>query len=80
MSTPSDLVTLARLTVQETLAQTHGLQSERLAYSLAEAAQIIGIPKRTLADAHSRGEFTARQKCGRWMVTRSELMRWLTAK
>ncbi len=52
--------------------------NERLAYTLAEAAQAIGIPKRTLQDAHSRGEFRAVKRCGRWIVTRTELLRWLS--
>ena len=54
-------------------------QPERLAYDLAAAADAIGLPKRTLQDALSRGEFRAKKRCGRWMVTRAELLRWLTS-
>lgn len=75
---PSELAELARLAVHETLATIRPLNAERLAYSLAEAADVIGIPKRTLQDAQSRGEFKATKRCGRWMVTRAELLRWLT--
>lgn len=51
---------------------------ERLAYPLREAAEIIGVPERTFRDAHSRGEFVAVKRCGKWLVTRAELLRWLS--
>lgn len=51
---------------------------ERLAYPLREAAQLCGIPERTFRDAFSRGEFRAVKRCGKWLVTRSELLRWLS--
>lgn len=51
---------------------------ERLAYSLREAAELIGVPERTFRDAFSRGEFAAVKRCGRWLVTRRELLRWLS--
>lgn len=50
---------------------------DRLAYSLADASKAVGIPKRTLHDALSRGEFPAVRRCGRWMVKRADLVRWL---
>lgn len=51
---------------------------ERLAYPLREAANLIGVPERTLRDAFSRGEFVAVKRCGKLLVTRAELLRWLS--
>lgn len=52
--------------------------AERLAYPLREAAQLCGIPERTFRDAYSRGEFRAIKRCGKTLVTRVELLRWLS--
>lgn len=52
--------------------------SERIAYPLAEAAALCGIPRRTLHDAFSRGEFVAVKRCGKLLVTKKELLRWLS--
>jgi len=51
---------------------------ERLAYPLREAADLLGIPERTFRDAYSRGEFAAVKRCGKTLVTRAELLRWLS--
>lgn len=51
---------------------------QRLAYSLVEAAALLGIERRTLHDALARREFKAVKRCGRWMILRSELVRWLS--
>jgi hypothetical protein len=52
--------------------------AERLAYPLREAADLIGVPERTFRDAYSRGEFVAVKRCGKMLVTRVELLRWLS--
>lgn len=52
--------------------------TQRLAYTLAEAAELCGLPKSTLRNAHSRGEFRAVKRCRKWLVRRDELLRWLT--
>lgn len=75
-SDPEELATLARIAVREALATLP--PKERLAYTLAEAAALCGLPKSTLRDAHSRGEFRAVLRCRKWLVTRDELVRWLS--
>ena len=52
--------------------------AERIAYPLSEAAELCGIPRRTLHDAYSRGEFVAVKRCGKLIITRKELLRWLS--
>lgn len=69
----SELVRLAVAAVLERWPS-----AERLAYPLSEAAQLCGIPRRTLQDAYSRGEFRAVKRCGKLIVTRKELLRWLS--
>lgn len=54
-----------------------GKPQQKLAYTFDQAAELIGIPRNTLRDAHSRGEFRAKKVGKRWLVLHSELERWL---
>ncbi len=50
---------------------------DRIAYTLDQAAEAVGLPRNTLRDAMSRGELPAVKRCGRWLIRRTDLMRWL---
>lgn len=75
MNSPESLE-LVRQTVSALLDRLPS--ADRIAYPLTEAAELIGIPRRTLHDAYSRGEFAAVKRCGKLIVTRAELLRWLS--
>ena len=62
------------------MATADTYNARRIAYSLADASRVTGIPKNTLRDAHKRGEFAAVKRCGRWMVTHAALLEWLTPR
>jgi hypothetical protein len=76
----TQLAQLAELAASRALAKLAQLPSDRIAYPIAEAARVVGLPRNTLDDARSRGEFKAVKRCGKWMVTRAELLRWLDAQ
>ena len=71
----SDLAALVRLAVAETLLQLP--KSERLAYTIDQAADAIGVPRNTLRDRVSTGEIPAKKRCGKWLILREDLLRWL---
>lgn len=77
MNSP-ELSQLAQLTAEHVLRRLERLPNERLSYTMREAAEVVGLPRSTLDDARSRGEFKAVKRCSRWMVTRAELLRWLS--
>lgn len=70
--------------VRQTVAQTISAvldrlpKPERIAYPLTEAADLVGLNYRTLYDAYARGEFAAVRRCRKIIVTRAELLRWLS--
>jgi hypothetical protein len=51
--------------------------TERLAFSLAEAAQVVGLCERTLISYASMGKLRVRRKGRRVLVLRAELERFL---
>lgn len=53
------------------------LSSDRIAYSITEAAALVGLPRNTLRDRISRGEIRAVKRCGKWLIKRDTLLRWL---
>lgn len=71
------LAQLARAAVAEALDRLTDFQPNRIAYTIREAAELVGLPRSTLDDARSRGEFRAVKRCSKWLVTRTELLRWL---
>lgn len=80
MTTTSEtqLSNIVRAAVLETLASLERLPSNRLAYTFVEAGEALGIPWQRVRDSHSRGEFRAKKVGKTWMVTREELLRWLS--
>lgn len=52
-------------------------QDDRLAYTIDEAAPLVGLPRNTLRDAVSRGELKAVKRGKRWMIRRDLLLKWL---
>jgi len=77
MHPESDLAKVVRVAVLETIANL-GESPERLAYTIDSAAAAVGLHRNTLRDAVSRGELPAVKRCGKWLITRSALVRWLS--
>lgn len=71
----SELARVVKIAVAEALASLP--PSDRLAYSIDQAAAATGLPRNTLRDAVSRGELPAVKRCGRWLIRRDALLRWL---
>ena len=74
MSHPSELESIVRKTIALTLQQ---LPSDRIAYTIAQAAEACGLPRSTLRDRVSSGELPARKRCGKYLILRSDLLKWL---
>ena len=53
------------------------LPVERLAYTIDQAAAAVGLKRNTLRDRVSSGELPAVKRCGRWLIRRVDLERWL---
>ncbi len=53
-------------------------RSEKLAYTVVEAASALGVGRSTLFDMIRTGELQARKLRGRTVVTRAELVRILS--
>lgn len=53
------------------------LPPERIAFTIDQAAAAVGLPRNTLRDRVSSGELPARKRCGKWLILRSDLLRWL---
>jgi excisionase family DNA binding protein len=73
----SEIQALVRSAVAHTLAQLPVAQSPRIAYTVQQAAQAVGLPYSTLRDRVSSGELPARKRAGKWLILHSDLMRWL---
>jgi hypothetical protein len=64
--------------VLERLNGHAGKLGDRLAFPEAEAAALCGLPKHVLRDARLRGEIRGK-RCGKGvLITRAELLRYLT--
>ncbi len=75
----SELARVVKIAVAEALATlANSSNSDRLAYSIDDAAAATGLPRNTLRDAVSRGELPAVKRCGRWLIRRDALLRWLS--
>lgn len=55
-------------------------QDNRLAYTIDEAAPLVGLNRNTLRDAISRGELKAVKRGMRWMIRKDLLLKWLEPK
>lgn len=73
--TETELAALVRSIVAQSIAELH---PERIAYTIDQAAEAIGIPRNTLRDRVSSGELPAVRRCGRWLIRRDDLLRWLS--
>jgi excisionase family DNA binding protein len=69
-----ELETIVRKAIVLTLQQ---LPSERIAYTIEQAAEAVGLPRSTLRDRVSSGELPARKRCGKYLILRSDLLKWL---
>lgn len=69
-----ELAQAVRAAVAETLA---AVPPERIAYTIDQAAEAVGLARNTIRDAVSRGELRAVKRCGRWLIKRDSLLRWL---
>lgn len=76
MLSESEIRSVVRSAVASTLAELPAV--DRLAYTLDEAAAAIGIPRNTLRDRVSSGELPAVKRCGKWLIKRTDLLRWLS--
>ena len=76
MPLDSDWQPIIRAAVARTLAELP--DQHRIAYPIAEAAAAIGVPASTLRDRVSSGELPAVKRCGRWLILRADLLRWLS--
>lgn len=77
--TKEQLKEFAAEVVRETLGRVDLLKPERVAYPLAEAAQLVGLSKETFKNAVYRGELNPPpvKRCRKLMVTREALLNWL---
>lgn len=71
---PQELAQAVRAAVAETLA---AVPPERIAYTIDQAAEAVGLARNTIRDAVSRGELRAVKRCGKWLIKRETLLRWL---
>jgi hypothetical protein len=82
---PQALRPLIEATVEAVLARAEDARArlgegDRLAYSEAEAACLLGVAKHTLRDLRLRGEITGVKVAGRAFYERSELLDFLRRK
>lgn len=61
--------------VREAIAKAN---SDRIAYTIDQAAEAVGIHRNTMRDAVSRGELRAVKRGRRWLISREALVRWVT--
>lgn len=69
-----ELAAIVRQTIALTL-QT--FPPERIAYTIEQAAEACGLPRSTLRDRVSSGELPARKRCGKWLILKVDLLKWL---
>lgn len=70
-----NLKALVRSAVAQTLAE---VPTERLAFTIDQAASAVGLPRSTLRDRVASGELPAVKRCGKWLIRRADLLRWLS--
>lgn len=63
--------------VQKALEQR---QDDRLAYTLEEAAPLVGVSTKALHNAISRGELPAKKQARKWLIRKDALLRWVTPR
>jgi len=78
MHLESEIAAAVKIAVAETIAALSIVSSNRLAYTIDDAAAALGLPRNTLRDAVSRGELPAVKRCGKWLIKRADLLRWLS--
>jgi len=76
MPLESETVQLVRSAVAQTLAALPKV--DRIAYTIDQAAEAIGLPRNTVRDRVSSGELRAVKRCGKWLILREDLLRWLS--
>ena len=76
MPLESETVQLVRSAVAQTLAALP--KNDRIAYTIDQAAEAIGLPRNTVRDRVSSGELRAVKRCGKWLILREDLLRWLS--
>jgi len=76
MPLESETVQLVRSAVAQTLAALPKI--DRIAYTIDQAAEAIGLPRNTVRDRVSSGELRAVKRCGKWLILREDLLRWLS--
>jgi len=75
----SDIQHLVRSAVAQTLAQLPAVAHQpRIAYTIQQAADAVGLPYSTLRDRVSTGELPAKKRCGKWLILHTDLLRWLS--
>lgn len=65
------------LAINQTLSR---LESNRVAYTVKDAAEAVNLKPHVIQDAISRGELMARKRGRYWLIRRDYLWRWLEAK
>lgn len=75
---PDDIRPLVQTVAAEILEAIHA-DDGRLAYSEAEAAQMLGVKSHVLGDARRRGEIDASKVGGVVRYTKSDLLKFLAS-
>ena len=70
----SAIASLIKSAVAQTLA---AVGSQKLAYTIDEAAEAVGLPRNTLRDRVSSGEIKSVKRAGRWLILKEDLLKWL---
>lgn len=76
MPSKSELAIIARLAVAQTLAELGS--TDRLAYTIDQAAEAVGLPRNTLRDRVASGEIPAVKRAGKWLIRKADLLKWLS--
>jgi excisionase family DNA binding protein len=71
------IASAVRLALQEIQAGDAKLGADRLAYSEAEAAALLGVARHVLRDARLRKEIRAKKIGKGWRYSRAELARFI---
>jgi excisionase family DNA binding protein len=74
--TADDLRPIVETVVAEVLAQRQAVEQklDRIGYTEAEAAELLGMPRHKLRDARLRGEITARKVGRGFLYSRQKLI------
>lgn len=73
----TELSALVRSIVAQSIAELATTTNDRVSYTIDQAAAAVGVPRNTLRDRVSSGELPAVFRCGRWLIRRDDLLRWL---